>query len=385
MKALPKPALRAIAALAALLALAAIYILLSGGGGDPVDADGEPAIPVSVLKVSISDHYVIARGFTGRAIARRRADLGFERDGKLAEILVDNGAVVKKGQLLARMDDARLAAERFELEARINEADANLVVADKTLLRTRPLFNQGHVTEQRLDDATAQADAAKASLARARAALKRIDVDLEKSTLHAPFDGVIERRLVDEGAVISAGATVFRFIESGRLEAEVGMPLSFANAMKPGDHLPLRTGAGEVLFAEVMAVVPVVRGETRTALVTLRMSGEPTRSVVDGSLVTAEVNDRIASPGFWIPIRALTADVRGLWRVYKVSKSSDGADRVVFENVQMLHSEKDRAFVSGTVNDGDLLIDGGVARVVPGRKVEVVRVNTIATPLGDGA
>ncbi|GAB4130329.1 MAG: efflux RND transporter periplasmic adaptor subunit [Rhodothalassiaceae bacterium] len=382
----PNPSWPRLAVPVVILALVGLgYMLWPRGGDEHRPAEDEPALPVSVLKVALSDHYVVARGFTGRVTARRRADLGFERDGRIAEMLVDDGAQVRKGEKLAILDKARLLAERREADASIAEAEANLARAERAFERTRTLFEQGHVSEQRLDDDRAATDAARATLDRFKATRDRIDVELTKSVLLAPFDGVIERRLADEGAVIATGTPVLQIVESGRLEAEVGMPLSFANTLEPGAHLPLRTGTGEVLFAEVTAVVPVVRGETRTALVTLALSGEVSREIADGSIVSAEINDRIAASGFWIPIRALTADVRGLWRVYKVMRAPDGVERVVFENVQLLHSEKDRAYVSGTVNEGDLLIDGGVARVVPGRRVEVVRINTLVAATSEGA
>jgi len=341
-------------------------------------------IPVAALRVHVQPFYQLQRAFTGRATARQRSDLGFEQDGKVLEVTVDTGDRVEKGQPLARLDTVRLDARRTELVAALAEVRAQLDLARKTQARTVELFKDGHVSEQRRDEAVAEADAAAARLARLKAQIASVDVDLEKSVLKAPYSGVIERRLVDEGSVIEAGTPVVRLIETGALEAEIGFPLSFARRMVAGDHVPLRTEKGELAFARVRSIVPAVRGETRTALVTFVIEGGVTNNIADGSLVTAEISDEIESTGFWLPLRALTADVRGLWRVYKLGdrETGLGTATVMFENVQILHSEDGKAFVSGTVDDGDLLLASGVERIVPGQEVRIVEIDGDAASRG---
>lgn len=353
---------------------------LSSGGAETA----KRALPVSVLRVDMQDNYLIARGFTGRAVSRRRSELGFETPGRVEAVLVDNGAIVRKDEVIARLDTDRLEAQHKELAAQLAEANANLLVSRKTADRVRSLYSQGHVTEQRLDEASAASDASAAIRASAAAALASVDIALQKSVLRAPYDGMISRRLLDEGTIVNAGTPIVSLIESGPLEAEVGMPLDFAQRLKPGDHVPLKTQMGDLVFAHVQAIVPLVRGETRTALVTLNIDGTAALNIADGSLITAEINDTVSTPGFWLPLRALTADVRGMWRVYKVVGADNGEQHVVFENIQIIHSESDRAFVSGTVNDGDLLIDEGVSRVTPGEKVNIVRIDGVPV-VPDGA
>ncbi len=373
------PLLRLLVPVAVVLGVALLTLLLVPFKNDLLPASSmnnpERALPVSVMRVDMRDSYTISRGFTGRAVSRRRSELGFETSGRIEAVLIDNGDMVRKGDVVARLDTDQLIAQRKELAARLAEANANLQVSQKTAERVRSLFDQGHVTEQRLDEASAASDASSAIRSSAAAALASIDISIEKSVLTAPYDGIVARRLLDEGTAVMVGNPVLLLIENGPLEAEVGMPLGFAQRLSPGDILPLKTQMGDLVFANVRAIVPLVRGETRTALVTLEVQGEAALPIADGSLVTAEINDAVPSSGFWIPMRALTADVRGLWRVYKVVSADDGSQHVVFENVQIIHSENDRAFVSGTVDGGDLLIDEGVARVTPGEKVEVVRIS----------
>ncbi|GER04029.1 hypothetical protein JCM17846_17110 [Iodidimonas nitroreducens] len=232
------------AGLLALIGLAFLIILDGMGKGlSPLAGSGdqgaeERAMPVSVLVVDMQAHYEIARGFTGRVVSRRAVDLAFDNGGIINQITVDNGARIEKGQALAFLDTDRLMARKSELAASLAEAEANLLLSRKTVERIRALYKQGHVTEQRLDDAIADTDMALARQTSAAAALNSIEVDLEKAVLRAPFDGIISRRLRDEGSIIAAGTPVLNLIEGGSLEAEVGMPLDFSHRLQSGDHVP---------------------------------------------------------------------------------------------------------------------------------------------------
>jgi len=362
-----------VAGLAAILAGIRLFVLDdSRADADAAAATADQSLPVSVIRVGMQSSYRVSRMFTGRVTPRRRTDLGFELAGELAELAIDTGDRVEKGQRLARLDTAHRRARRRQLGAALAEARADLRLAEKTRSRTERLFKQGHVSEDRLDQAVAEAEAAQARVDSAVAEVALIDVELANSDLLAPYAGTIERRLLDEGAIVDPGEPVARLIEDSVLEAEIGLPLEFSRRLSPGAHLPLKTESGELVFGRVRALVPAIRGDTRTTLVTLSIAGDVTADIADGSLVTLELKDRIEDAGFWIPISALSADVRGLWRVYTVVGADSGAPRVTFENVQILHSEDTRAYVSGTVNDGDLLLSGGVERVVPGDTVRIV-------------
>jgi len=351
-------------------------ILPSGNQG----AAGSPPrlsdpLPVSVIPVEMQDAYDVDRRFTGRIVARRRTDLAFEFAGKVVRLSVDTGDRVTAGDVLAAQDTERLLARLEELEAQLAESEADLTLARRNLERSRTLFGQGHVSEQRLDDARAEADAATARRDRLSASIRLLRVDIDKAVLRAPYDGIVERRLIDEGAVVEAGASVFRFIEVGPMEAEIGVPARFAERLRVGDRVRVLAGDPSPREARVKAVVPAIRGETRTATLTLDLLPDDGPQPPDGTLVTLLLKERIAATGAWLPVRALTADVRGLWRVYKVVDSDDGAPRVAFGNVQVLYSDAARAFVTGTIRDGDLIIDEGVSRVAPGTRVDPVRVD----------
>ncbi|NVJ97838.1 MAG: efflux RND transporter periplasmic adaptor subunit [Alphaproteobacteria bacterium] len=326
------------------------------------------ALPVRTAEVVIEPGYHARRSFTGRAVPGRISRMAFELGGSIESILVDLGSKVLAGDTLASLDTARLQAQKAQLLAEQEEVDARLSLAERTLTRARETYNQGHASAQRLDEAEAQAIALKANKKRLEAALSALNVDLEKSKITAPFAGVITARMLDEGTVVGAGTTILEISENSRMEAHIGMPPEYASAVSAGAPVELRDGRRQVISgATVRSVVPSIEGQTRTMMVTFDL---PTNSAARGELVTAVVEDWQESEGTWLPLRALSSDVRGLWRVYKVIDGANGT-QVRFENVQILYTEANRVFVTGTISNGDKVIADGIERLAPGQRVTI--------------
>jgi len=326
------------------------------------------ALPVRTTVVKIEPGYFARRSFTGRAVAGRTSQMAFELGGTIAAVNVDLGGTVKKGDILARLDTARLLANKNQLLAEHAEAEATLNLAKRTLKRAQDTFRQGHASAQRLDEAEANAISLDARLKRLDASIETLEVDLAKSNIRAPFDGTITARMLDEGTVVRSGTALLEITEATRMEAHIGMPPEHAQAVQNGAKVELRDGHRKIITgATVRSVVPVITSQTRTMMVTFDV---PANLVSSGELVSAIVQDWQETSGTWLPLRALSSDVRGLWRVNKVIGRADNP-HVTFENVQILYSDKDRAFVTGTLSNGDIIISDGIARLAPGQRVRL--------------
>lgn len=340
----------------------------------PKEDDGlSRALPVRTVEATIEPGYHARRTFTGRAIPGRISRMAFELGGSVEAIHVDLGTVVNKGDTLAELDTARLQAQKAQLEAEADEVMARLDLAQRTLKRAQETFAKGHASAQRLDEAEAQAIALKANQKRLEAALAALDVDLAKSSILAPFDGVITARMLDEGTVVGAGTTILEVSENNRMEAHIGMPPEYATAAQNGAPVELRGGRRQTIDAATLrSVVPAIEGQTRTMMVTFNL---PEGSASRGELITAVVDDWQESEGAWLPLRALSSDVRGLWRVYKVIDGPKGP-HVRFENVQILYTDANRVFVTGTISNGDKVISDGIERLAPGQRVTIIPAST---------
>ena len=145
----------------------------------------------------------------------------------------------------------------------------------------------------------------------------------------------------------------------------VGVPVSAVRQLAAGQrHEVLITG--ETVEARVRAILPAVDPATRTVTVVLDLPADT--EAPDGALVQLLLSEQIDSPGFWIPLSALTEGLRGLWTVYAV-ESGEPSPVVSRREVEILHVDDARAFVRGTLEPGLTLVADGVHRLVAGQRV----------------
>ncbi len=391
-----------------------------------------PETPVAVMAAELRNEVELQRRYTGRVVARRSTTLSFEREGRVEAILVDEGDAVTAGQILARLDTEALRARRRELvaqraaaearleemrngpraqtiaaaRARVQEQAAQLALADRDVERLSTLIEQADATDKEFADAKNRAAIAAAQLAfareqldellagtrveqiaaqeamvaRAAAAIEQVDVQLSKSELVAPFDGTVAERLVDEGAVLSpinTAVSVLRLLETGALEARVGLPADVAMDFEPGAPATL-TIAGNPVAATVKTRIPELDPTTRTQTVLFTLAPDQAGHLTPGRMVRLAVKERRMARGFWIRLDGLVKGERGLWAAFALQATGEQRNgqevyRLERRPVEVLHTEADRAFVSGLVEDGTLLVDRGAHRVVHGEHVTVAQ------------
>lgn len=368
-KNLPKVKIAKIAAAGLAVALVSSFVGMRLTAQQPEMSNSSRTLPVRTAVVELENGYMARRTFTGRAVAGRTSSLAFELGGTIQSVHVDMGSVVEKGAPLAALDTSRLDANRSQMAAERDEVVASLDLAERTLERATETFNKGHASAQRRDEAEANAISLRARLKRLDASISAIDVDLAKSVIRAPFSGTITRRTLDEGTVVAGGTSLLEITETSRMEAHIGMPPEHAKAVKNGSEYIMRDGRRNIIDGvRVRSIVPVIDGNTRTMMVTFDI---PADVVARGELMHASVQNWQEAAGAWLPLRALSSDVRGLWRVYKVDNKTS-PPHVRFENVQILYSEPNRAYVTGTISAGDVIIADGLERLAPGQRVSVI-------------
>ena len=301
-------------------------------------------------------------------VPARSTDIAFEFGGTVEFMLAAEGDRFEEGDLLAQLDTALLEIERRQLQAQLNEARANLRLAMANLKRQKSLESDGFASQQRRDELEAARDATKASIAQLQASLDGNEVRLQKAHLYAPFSGVVGERYLEEGGSASAGRPVLRALETQRLEAHVGVPRSLAGHMKVGQLVTVRVGE-TVIEAEVLAVGAELKSRSHTATVRIQL---PVQQLMAGSLVELELVDSISATGFTVPQSALTASLRGLWRVYVLAPAGDGLHKVEARDLQLRYSGESEAFVEGGLSDGELVVTQGVHKIVPGQLVRLV-------------
>ncbi len=321
------------------------------------------------------------RVYAGRTVAGRASELGFKQPGELAVLHVDIGDEVQRGQVLAELDTASLRASLAQAEADVSLAAANLKaleaetqLARQTEQRFRTLRDAGHTSAQVYDEQRlalrakeAQLSVAVASLSRAKANRLAAQIAIDEARIEAPFAGQIQSRHMDEGAQAGPGQTIFRLVETAHREAHVGIPETMTSSLTPGTTYTLRW-ADARLRGTLNALLPEVDPASRTVTAVIELEDE---TIPFGAVVELELSYRITADGYWLPLTALTESDRGLWGAYVVNGDSSAERRLV----EILHVEADRAYVRGTLNPGERVIDTGVQRIVPGQVVSMAAGN----------
>lgn len=333
--------------------------------GPRVASTAPEPISVVVSPVALSGNFNLSENYSGLATARRTSQLGFSGGGRIDDIRVDVGDRVKKGATLARLDTRSLRAQLASADASVDEALAGHALALSTVDRQRSLLEKGHVAQQSVDQAVAQADSsmARVQAAKARTNAVRVQIDLAKIT--APFAGVIVARNADEGAIAAPGVPVLELVETGQLEARIGLPSSAAAKLVPGDAYELSSDVGPI-GATLESVTGVIDPTRRTVMATFAVAAPGELS--SGSVVRVSIGRDVQEDGFWVPVKALTTASRGLWLVYVAAPEGDGFV-AEHRSVELVHSDGGRAFVRGVVQAGDRLIVDGLQRIAPGMPV----------------
>jgi membrane fusion protein, multidrug efflux system len=356
----------------------------AGSAAEP-PGDHAPAartIAVPVQPAQIETGFESALTFTGRVEARRLSRLGFEQPGLLAAVLVREGDAVAAGETLARLDTAALAARRAELTAARASAEADLALAEATAARFRDSVKDGAVTRQALDEAVEGARAAAANLRLAEARIATVDVDLAKARLVAPYAGVITARLADEGEVLGAGTPVLELQDGAAPEIRVGVADRLSGRLVPGEVYALSLGDGS-LPARLRTLLPRRSATSRTvdALFDPLPAAQPGAAALPrpGTLVSLSLPEHRQAAGLWVPLTALSAGERGLWRLLVAvptaldtgTGASTASHRLEPRAVQVLELQDTRAFVAGAIAPAEPVVTAGLHRVVPGQLVRV--------------
>lgn len=370
----PRAGLRAwagatlVAALVIAAAAAGVATLYARAAADGAAAGAPPPLPVRVETLRMQDGHAVAARHVGRVEPARETRVSFERAGLVVAVLVEEGDALRAGDPMARLDARALDVARRRLEAARAAAEANLGLARSTLERRSALTDQGHASRQALDEARFTVDAQTARLAEIDAQLSQVALDLEKSVILAPFDGVVAARMADEGAVVEAGAPLARLQETGRPRARVGVPVRAAQGLTRGATYGLETPGG-VAPARLASVSPDIDPATRTVAALFDL--DPGAPVAMGEIVRLVLPGHAEGRGAWVPLTALQEGMRGMWALTVLADGPDGpvARRVA---AQALHVADGRAFVAGPFADGDRVIVEGVDRVAPGQRVAPV-------------
>ena len=322
-------------------------------------------LTVATTTFELQDSYRRTVAYLGLIVAGRKTDLSFEIPGRIATLPVRQGSQVAAGELIAQLDDAALRARRDATKADLKRAQAELELARLKAKRQKDLRATGAVSKEAFDETRLRASALEAQVEAVSAGLASIDIELEKSRLLTPYDGIVADHYVHEGTVINPGVPVVRLIETAQQEAHIGVSAARAGELEIGKLYPLKL-RGEKIEAALLSVRPDVDPVTRSTTAVFRVPSQA--SALDGEPITLELEETMPLAGGWLPISALLEGKRGLWTVLRID-SSDAQHTTLREAVEVLDIQRDKAYVRGTLPSGSLVVASGMHRITPGTPI----------------
>lgn len=236
-----------------LYAMLAIAILMAGIGVYQWYAAAPPRIDYTTVPATTAD-LTVEVSATGTLQPLTQVDISSELSGIVRSVAASENQRVKKGDVLATLDTAKLEVqiERAEASAKgaaasVEDAKVTLQENENAVVRASALTRRGMATDQSLEAATATRDrskaaldSAEANLAIAQADLKAQQTDLAKSTIYAPIDGIVLTRSVDPGQTVASSlqAPVLFIIAADlrNMELQAAVDEADIGAVKPGQH-----------------------------------------------------------------------------------------------------------------------------------------------------
>lgn len=345
----------------ALALLAGMPAFAQMPGGPP------PAVGVAAAKqqaITQSSEYI------ARIQATNRVNLVARVAAYLDEVLFTDGAEVKKGQLLYRLEQGPFQADVQAKQAAIEQFKAQLRNAEIVLQRAQALLKTPAGQQATVDTALAAQDALKAQILGAEAQLQQSKINLDYTEIRAPIDGKIGRTAITAGNYVNPGSGTLVSIVS-QDPMYVVFPVSTrtvielqqraggkAGALTIRVHLPdgtLYDQPGKLDFIDNS-----VAGNTDT-MVLRGIVPNPKRLLVDGELVQAILQDIKPTEALAVPRAAVLADQQGDY-VFVVGKDN----KVEKRPVKLGQSTPALAAVLSGLREGENVVVDGIQRVRPG-------------------
>jgi len=234
---------------------------------------------------------------SGPIVVENQLDVAAQRDGVVAQIVVDTGKFVRKGDLLARLDDRQLTADRdaaaaklMSIAANVKNWEAEVRVLQADLDRSEKLWAANLITREQLDHDRFKVEADKYELERERQnyvnqqnVLHSFDLELEKTRIEAPFAGVVARRYVRVGQRVASGDRLFWVTETAPLRVKFTLPEELIGKIANGQTIEVTSAddGNAIRKARVIQISPVVDPSSGTIEV-LAEIGAPTGSLRPG-------------------------------------------------------------------------------------------------------
>lgn len=327
-------------------------------GGPPSkggDKGGKPPGAPSLVSIFVVEPQVLDNNLfaTGTLLANETVDLKPEIAGKVTGLYIREGEPVSKGKLLVKLNDA-------DLQAQLQKINAEIKVSDDKLNRYKQLLNIQGVSREEYDVASNQLQSLKADA-------EVLKVQISRTNITAPFDGILGLRNISEGSYITPSQVVTTIQQLNPIKIDFSIPERYANLIKTGSTINFTTeGTAAKYTGTVFAFEPGIDAATRSLNIRARAANSGNK-LRPGAFAKIELVLDKNENAIMIPTQAIVPILKG----QQVFVSRNGkAEAVPVETG--LRNEKMVQILSG-LSKGDSVVITGVMGLRPGADLKILR------------
>ncbi|WP_046745678.1 efflux RND transporter periplasmic adaptor subunit [Kordia zhangzhouensis] len=312
-------------------------------------------VTVFTAKDTIFNHYLELQG---NVDTKKNIVITPEMNGILQQVYVKEGQRVSQGQILAKVDDGGMSQQLSQLQI---QAD----LAKTTYERQKRLWDQKIGSE-------IQFLQAKSAYEAQQKAVDQIKVQIGKTSIRAPFSGIIDDVITEQGSVVSAGMSpVIRIVNLNDMYIEAVIPEKYLTSVTKGKNVEVYFPIlGETINAKIRQAADFIDPNNRTFKVEVAVPNK------DGNIkpnLTAKlrINDYTNPKAFLIPQSIISENADGEQYVYVIDSSKEGIKRAKKAIISTGKTQGDYIEVIDGLNDGDQVIKAGARSVNDGQEVTV--------------
>lgn len=310
---------------------------------------------------------------TGGLVSPAEVSISAKVGGRLLKLeladgtRLDEGVRVKKGDRIAEIESRDYKAQFAAAQATVASAEATVKDTKREFERADTLYKQGTATEQERDLAEAQYERAQAALAQAKAQAEIAKINLDECVIYSPMDGVISKRAIEPGSLLSVGTEIAVVTQLKTLRFQISIPTTlFSNLAVGKTPISIEVDAypGQPVLANISRIYPVADDVTRTVRVEAIIDNSDGR-FVPGMYAVATIDLDRRENVLCVPFEAVVRNDRERL-IYRVK---DGVAQAVKVKLG-IRSDAVVEVLEG-ISEGDEIVVAGQHRLTDGAKVKL--------------
>jgi RND family efflux transporter MFP subunit len=340
-------------------------------------AEADKAEPTAAASTSVqvgAENVVVVKRETivsgpivsGELRPAREATIRAELGGSVTEVTVEEGQPVRVGTLLGRIDVKTLEDTRLSAASAVRSAENQLAVAQRELERAETLVNAGAVAAREVDVAKSTVSSAEAQVADAKSRLVSVAKQLSDAVIRSPINGVVSRRTVNHGDIVTVGSELFAVIDPSSMRLEASVPSESLSELKVGATVAFQVrGYVQQFHGRVERIAPSADPTTRQVPIYVAIPNTGGR-LVAGLYAEGRVVSQSAE-GLVVPQNAVNATATPAWAL----RVNNGKTERVDVTLGLRDQRTERVQVVSGLGEGDTVLRGASQGITPGTPVTV--------------